>query len=1046
MKKISMLLLGVFAVATSLISQSRIGKTPQFKKNVSNNLSVSSKKHRCYTAEAMKAFEASHPNAINTTQFENWLSQKNIQRKSTITNGTEGTITNYVLPIVFHIVHNGESVGTGTNLSQAVVYAQLAQINRDFQNLNGSIYGVASTTGIQFALATQNASGATLAEPGIDRINRNTRGWTAPPFDATGTYWDNTVKANSIWDPSRFVNVWIANLATGNANTEVLGIATFPASSTLTGLDNLETNSTAGVTIEVTTVGSSLLSPDCGATNQFDMGRTVTHELGHFFGLRHIWGDGTQCSNATDYVADTPTQLFDNSGKPIHPKPNTCGTLDEMFDNYMDYSDDQVMTTFTMGQVDRMQTVMANSPRRLSLATSTVPKVFPSNASNAIGFTNCTGQFVVREEGNAGTTNRYRDYSIPLAIMAGATGNATITITTALISGVPLAVNGVDYQILTPTVTVGTGDYAKNVIVRVIDNAQVDAIRGVQIGYTISGSGVTNHSTNQTLNFYITDNDNVYVGNNTTNALFEDFSAGTKPTGWGFYKSSAYTSEFVVGTAGNAGGTSPNAYVSSTPSAATPLNTYSTSSTGVYALLESPLIDGGRFSSLGNLNFKYGIKGRTYSNSTGTGHYGLLLFTNDSDPNYSLGTYGTTSGATGYGPWANTTTTQFNTVNTSSAAFKNYRFYVDFYFEVSTASSASNPGLNIDDVVLPATPFGIESAIKNSYTFDIQQNQNHSFRTNDATNKTIAAILPVSGNVSNVVASITESGNDRLNFLTGSTNYLRSRKVLKIVPSATDNTTQITVTYYLTQAEASIWGSAVPNLKLMKIIDGVSLSGNINTINATIGTTTYLDRMTADGYASYTATFTGFGQFVLVEQGAVLPLQWGSFTGNIVEQKTKINFTTFNEVNVKYFEVEKSINAIEFKSIATLKALNGSTNNYQTIDASIKPNNKYYYRLKQVDNDGKFSYSNTITVMYLADGSFVNVYPNPVKSMLTIQLNDVSNGETKISIATTEGKVIYQSKVNTGTSQINTSNWSKGVYVLKVIKNEKQTVTKVIKE
>lgn len=1044
MKKISLLLLGVTAFVCSTKAQVRFGKTPQFKKNITTASSNTAIKHRCYTAEAMKAFEASNPNAIKTEQFENWIFQQNKLRKSTMVNSTDGAITNYVLPIVFHIIHNGEATATGTNLSQAVIYAQLAQVNRDFQNLMGSTYGVASTTGIQFALATQNPSGGTLAEPGIDRINRSSKGWTAPPYDATGTYWDNTVKANSIWDPTRYVNVWIANL--DDATNPVLGIATFPASSTLTGLDNAETNSTAGVSIEVTTIGSSLLSPDCGATNAYDMGRTITHELGHFFGLRHIWGDGTQCSNANDYVADTPTQLYDNSGKPVHPKPNSCGTLDEMFDNYMDYSDDQVMTTFTMGQVDRMQTVMANSPRRVSLATSNVPKIFPTTASNAIAFTNCTGVFVVREEGNTGTTNRYRDYSIPLAIMAGATGNATVTITTAAAGTTPLAVSGVDYQILTPTVNIAAGEYAENVTIRVLDNAKIDGVRGVQLGFTISGTGVSAHTANQTLNFYITDDDNVYVGNNTTNALFEDFSAGTKPTGWGFYKSSSYTTEFVVGTAGNAGGTSPNAYVSSNPTATTPPNTYGTSSTSVYALLESPLIDGGRFASLGNLSFKYGIKGRTYSNTSGTGHYGLLLFSNDSDPNFSLNIYGATGGSTGYGPWANTTTTQFNTVNTSSAAFKNHRFYADFYFEVSTASTASNPGLNIDDVVLSATPFGIETTVKNSYTFNIQQNQNHSFRTNDATNKTIAAIIPVSGNVNNVVASITEAGNDRLNFLTGNTSYLRSRKVLKIVPSATDNTTQITVTYYLTQAEAAVWGSALPNLKLMKVIDGVSLNSNINTGNSTIGTTTYVDKITADGYVSYTATFTGFGQFVLVEQGAVLPLQWGSFTGNIVEQKTKLSFTTFNEVNVKHFEIEKSIDGLNFKSIVTLSALNKSTNNYQTLDAAIKPNNKYYYRIKQIDNDGKYSYSNTITVMYLADGSYVNVYPNPVKSILNLHLSEVNVGDTKVSITTSDGKLIYQSKFINGSLQINTSTWNKGLYVLKVDKNNKQTVTKIIKQ
>ena len=101
----------------------------------------------------------------------------------------------------------------------------------------------------------------------------------------------------------------------------------------------------------------------------YGYGRTVTHEVGHWLGLRHIWGD-EDCG--TDYVADTPIHKTENYGCFTHPKTNTClpPTADEMFENYMDYTSDTCMNIFTINQVDRFNAVLANSPRRKELLTS----------------------------------------------------------------------------------------------------------------------------------------------------------------------------------------------------------------------------------------------------------------------------------------------------------------------------------------------------------------------------------------------------------------------------------------------------------------------------------------------------------------------------------------------------------------------------------------------------------------------------------------------------------------------------------------------------
>jgi len=999
------------------------------------------KKIRCYTDEAIKAARLSNPNIETEAQFETWLAKKNLERKANQVNGTLGTITNYYLPIVFHIIHSGEAVGSGTNISQALINAQVTQLNKDFGNLSGSTYSVASTTGIKFGLATTSPTGATLSEPGIDRISYSSKGWTAPPYDGSSTYFDGTIKPASIWDPSRYVNVWICDQSTSG----LLGIATFPASSTLSGLDNLETNQTAGVVIEVTSVGSKTTSSDCGVSNQYDMGRTVTHELGHFFGLRHIWGDASSCASATDYCNDTPKSLVENYGKPVHPKPNSCGTVDEMFENFMDYTDDQILNTFTANQADRIQTVMLNSPRRVSLATSTVGKTLPSN--NSIGFDNCLGTTIVSEKGTTGTTNRYTDINIPLAAESAASGNATLTFTTAAISGTSapaLAVAGVDYQILTPTVSFTNGDITKNVVVRIIDNAKVDGRRGFALTYNISGAGVVAGSLPQTMNIIINDDDNIIIGQNTINLLNESFNDGNMPSGWSTFKSASYNSQWVIGSNGTAGGTAPNAYISS--STTTKPNTYTTTTSSAGAVLETPLIEGYRVASLGNLSFKFKVKGRTYSTTNGTGHYGQLFFTSADDLNNNYNDYGTVTGNTGNGPWGNTSTLQTGTPSIASSFLNNSRFYVDFYWAVTSTSAASNPGLNIDDVVLSATPWNVETTISNSYTFNTQSGSSNIFR-NAVNNKAIASITAQSVNVDNVVASITESGTDRPTFNSGATTYYRSRKTFKIIPGNASNATN-TITLYFTQAEIAAWSTSFTNAKIMKIDEGVDLGLQIiSTSNAIIANTSVTDKLTTDGYVAFTATFNGYGQYVIVEQAAVLPLQWGLFTGHLDGSKVALKWNTFNESNNNGFEVERATNTSDFIKIGFVNAQNNKTNNYNFIDNNINLGNRYNYRLKQIDNYGKFSYSSVISILYSGKDKYINVYPNPISSKLFIQIGNAIAGKSEVVITDILGKIVFSNKnVQNNSIEIATSNWSKGTYFATIKTIEGEQTFKVIKE
>jgi hypothetical protein len=265
----------------------------------------------------------------------------------------------YRIPVVVHVVHNGEEIGTGPNISEGQVQSQIQVLNEDFRRISGTngfnTNGV--DTQIEFFLALEDPEGNVLTEPGIDRYNGGRFVW--PTGLATSV--DSQLKPATIWDPNRYFNIWTVNFG-GFVGRNLLGYAQFPSNSGLMGLNENEGSAqTDGIVVGYKYFGSGEKGdfPDLNET--YNLGRTATHEVGHWFGLRHIWGDG-DCS-VDDFCADTPVSEGPNYSCEINI---SCGTQD-MIENYMDYTDDQCMSIFTQDQKDRMIEVLKNSPRRNTL-------------------------------------------------------------------------------------------------------------------------------------------------------------------------------------------------------------------------------------------------------------------------------------------------------------------------------------------------------------------------------------------------------------------------------------------------------------------------------------------------------------------------------------------------------------------------------------------------------------------------------------------------------------------------------------------------------
>jgi len=327
----------------------------------------------CITMEMDSLRRSNHPQIGALSSFEEWMTEQrktyNVARRNEII---------YRIPVVVHVVHNGEPVGQGANISQAQVQSQIEVLNEDFRRSQGSNgynnHPAGVDTRIEFFLAAEDPEGNPLEEPGIDRVNGGRDEW---PKGIIQNPIENILKPSTIWDPDRYFNIWTVNFG-GFIGRNLLGYAQFPDQSGLNGLDPDEGSaSTDGVVIGYKYFGSSEKGDFPELYAPFDLGRTTTHEVGHWLGLRHIWGDG-DCF-ADDFCEDTPIASAPNYGCPV--ENISCGTAD-MFENYMDYTDDACMNIFTADQKERMRIVLENSPRRKEVVQEVITG-FPEKSVNA---------------------------------------------------------------------------------------------------------------------------------------------------------------------------------------------------------------------------------------------------------------------------------------------------------------------------------------------------------------------------------------------------------------------------------------------------------------------------------------------------------------------------------------------------------------------------------------------------------------------------------------------------------------------------------------
>jgi PKD repeat protein len=302
-----------------------------------------------------------------------------------------------IVPVVFHIIHEGGS----ENISKAQIEDQIRILNLDYRRRNADTSNtpppfkpLGADCNIEFRLAQKDPNGK--CTDGINRIFSHLT--NNVPYGM-----DTVVKYLSVWDNSRYLNIWVVkNFIPISQTSYLLGYAQFPDGGP---------NALDGVMIKSDFIGSIGT-----ALNNSSGGRVATHEIGHWLNLHHIWGDAV-CGD--DLVADTPPQTTNNLGCPAFPHVTCGGPQGDLFSNYMDYSNGKCQNIFTKGQKLRMDATFAG-PRASIVSfenlifTGTAdtthavvcpPKVAFSSNTKTI----CAGQYVSFTDGSfTGTPTKLR--------------------------------------------------------------------------------------------------------------------------------------------------------------------------------------------------------------------------------------------------------------------------------------------------------------------------------------------------------------------------------------------------------------------------------------------------------------------------------------------------------------------------------------------------------------------------------------------------------------------------------------------------------------
>lgn len=812
---------------------------------------------RCYTVEHEAELRAQYPERMTTVEFERFLAP-HIEKFKADKKAGKNVQQIYNIPVVIHIIHNGDEVGTGENITDAQAISQITVMNNDFRKLIGTPGG-ANTTGlavdceINFVLAKQDPNG----NPTTGVVRHNITPYSNNVADGSGgPDWETrtdieTMKSNTQWNPSRYLNMW--TIRPGGLPLEqggmsgLLGYAQFPSNSGLTGMDaDGGLASTDGVVAGYNAFGTNALNDGSFLLNPtYNLGRTMTHEVGHWLGLRHIWGDDacptnvlTNNYNNEDFCADTPAAAAANYSCNLNI--DSCDKIPgkDMVQNYMDYTPDACMDTFTNDQKTRMQTVMRVADRRGALNNSVVGNVTKAG----IYFKQEKNTYTYTEDNNC----NYTDVTYNVSTLKAPSANANVNFN--VINQGTTAIKGVDYDFVSPTsVTFNAGDSNnKQLTIRFYNDAVKDANKTLKIGMTVNNNGgdaeiinaYSNCENPSILTLNLKDSNIVAPANTIETISFTENFDNNNPSiinndldgdkqEWGIYQAMSLSNN--IGFTGNWLGSLSWDY--DTKKALKPDNLIT---------LNTPI-------TLPNGNVKLKFKLASGDTTDFQEHYAVYI-TKTTDANSIINST----------PVLEETLTKGGEIFTKEInlnAFSGQNVYISFRHFNCTNQFI----LMVDDIVVsktsPVDASSVQTTVNTSTKYQSNINQNGIAYAKDASSGKLMADLTNNSNFNygctsvNVNRDLTTAGAPAVNYGTNSTvNKKVMAKSFIITPATNNASGNEKISFYFTEAEITAWetatGNSRNNLKIIK--EGTNTP--IDAIVGNFGTNITLTGNTTNGF------------------------------------------------------------------------------------------------------------------------------------------------------------------------------------------------------
>jgi Zn-dependent metalloprotease len=629
----------------------------------------------------------------------------------------------------------------------------------------------------------------------------------------------------------------------------------------------------------------------------------------------------------------------------------------------------------------------------------------------------------VRETADGGC-DRYKEYNINVNLTASP--GSAVTVNFSPSGG---SANANEYALMTTSVTYAAGETGlKTIKLRVYDDAMVEGEETIQV--TASS---TNPAYNNTFTIKILDDDVEPVVGGTRNLLSENFesaSEGGLPAGW------SVVDKIIP---------SPVSWkVYSPPAVPVGLNwttrraiiewtlnpgqaTYDQVAEA-QTILRAPMINGAGMSNI-RVRFDYNAGGEPCPPPISAAcDYGQLKYSFD----------GTT-----FFPFTAEDTVLFLRPTDATAdialpaSFNNKQFYLGFVWN-NDANAGTSLSLTLDNVVVSGQGKKVEGDLSATVSEKMRVEANkptYFYSTGDG--ELMARMVNNTADLGCVSVSLPEAGNGSVAMGQGK----RSKKVFSITPAQNGNSSYTLTLYYKVEELSSGFSVAPSALALLKT--NAASFADVNSSNSEIVTPIFGDHA-ADGYYSYTYTFTGFSLFALVDNAVALPVSLLHFTADKRGSTSRLAWATATEVNTSRFVLERSQDGVRYADIGSIAAAGNSTNRTEYIHNDLAPQKGFnYYRLRIINTDGSYTHSPVRVLGFDAREDFV-VFPNPAKGSVTISLGEYVNN-ARISITDGKGQVVQKGIIQQSSAvQLDISRLAAGTYYVEVMNDKVKKVQKLV--